>query len=139
MKASSHESSRAACVALLLALAGFIVGHARPAEPPPGVVLAADVRASLQAEADRLGREVQALMTAPGGAPALLPDVAVLWKAVDGALRLDGFQHTNEVSEARRVLDLGFDRARQLREGRADWLVQTGLVVRGFRPVRCRG
>ncbi|MEI6341729.1 MAG: prolyl oligopeptidase family serine peptidase [Verrucomicrobiota bacterium] len=133
MKARSHESSRPACVALLLALAGFIVGHARPAEPSPGVVLAADVRASLQVEADRLGREVQALMTAPGGAPALLPDVAVLWKAVDGALRLDGFQHTNEVSEARRVLDLGLDRARQLREGRADWLVQTGLVVRGFR------
>lgn len=116
---------------LSLAWVGLAV-MARPVELPPGVAIPDDVRAALRADADRLGREVRALATRPGGAPDLLPDVAVLWKAVDGALGRDGFQHTNEVSEARRVLELGFDRARQLREGRADWLTQTGLVVRGY-------
>ena len=68
----------------------------------------------------------------PQGAPPLLPDVAVLWKAVDVALGRDGFQHTNEFAEAGRVLEMGLERARQLREGRADWLTQTGMVVRGY-------
>ena len=118
-------------------LIAFVVAvHAwvpvRAIELPPGVAVPADVRAALKADADRLGREVEAMARRTQGAPELLPDVAVLWKAVHVALGPDGFQHTNEFAEARRVLEMGFDRARQLREGRADWLAQTGWVVRGY-------
>jgi dienelactone hydrolase len=89
-------------------------------------------RKELREETDRLGREVVRLFMAPGVQKELVPDVAIFYTAVNQALTFDEFQQTNDVPEARRLLAMGFDRARALGAGRPDWLTRTGLVVRGF-------
>src|SRR5207253_870346 len=69
------------------------------------------------------------------GKPALLdllPDVQVYHKAVDWALRYDEFFDVREFATARRLLQQGQERARQLREGQTPWTTATGLVVRGY-------
>ena len=89
-------------------------------------------RKELREETDRLGREVVRLFLSPGVQKELVPDVALFYTAVNQALTFDEFQQTNDVPEARRLLAMGFDRARALGAGRPDWLNRTGLVVRGF-------
>ncbi len=116
----------------LLAWMGGIAVEARPLVPPQGLEIGSEERRALRLETDRLGDELKRLKSGTGLAAEWWPDVAVLHKAVDWALRFDEFQHTNEVVQAQRILKLGLDRAAQLREGRADWLTATGRVVRGF-------
>ena len=89
-------------------------------------------QAALRGEADRLAGEMVRLTRTPAVRQDLVPDVAIFHKAVDWALRFDEFQHTNEVVEARRLLQLGFERAAALVSGRSDWLMSTGCVVRGY-------
>lgn len=101
--------------------------------PPPGIDVPAAVRVELEADCAALGREVEALHADPNKlALAFWPDVAVFHKAVDWALRWDGFHGTNQFTQARQLLALGQERARELRAGRTPWLSSTGLVVRGF-------
>jgi pimeloyl-ACP methyl ester carboxylesterase len=132
---------RLACLALI-AIVSFVV--ALPAQTPPpakrlppaGVVIPAEARAELTAGAAALRQEIDALAGALGANPrlhALLPDVEVLHKAVDWALRYDEFFDAKQIAVARRMLKLGQDRAAQLRAGSAPWLDATGLVVRGYR------
>ena len=49
------------------------------------------------------------------------------------ALRYDEFYDTKEFAVARKMLEQGRERARQLAAGEAKWTTQTGLVVRGYR------
>lgn len=105
--------------------------------PPPGAAIDPADRASLQKEADDLGRELAAAgeqwLKEPG-LLALLPDVEVLHKAVRDALAYDEFfDPAKEVPAARSLLELGRNRLDRLREGQAPWLSATGLVVRGYR------
>ena len=103
--------------------------------PPPGVKISDAARVELQAGADALAKDIEALRTSLKGKPALLdllPDVLIYHKAVDWALRHDEFYATNEVATARDLLKRGGERAQALREGRAPWLAQTGLVVRAY-------
>ncbi len=103
--------------------------------PPPGVKIADRDRAELSAGAAALAKEIESLRAAlktQSEQLALLPDVLVYHKAVDWALRHDEFFKSNEVAVARGLLKNGLDRAAALREGRAPWLTQTGLVVRGY-------
>lgn len=101
--------------------------------PPPGIAVPESVRQELAAGAAELGRQVAALRSATNPlAQDLWPDVAVLHKAVDWALRYDEFHATNQFAQARELLRLGQERAAQLANGAAPWTRQTGLVVRGF-------
>jgi predicted esterase len=109
-----------------------VMVHGAGLVPPTGLVIPMEDRQALRLAADRLAEELEGLRSGNAMGKAWWPDVAVFLKAVDWALRFDEFQHTNEVAEARRILDVGFARAASLREGRADWLTATGRVVRGF-------
>ena len=133
---------RLACLALL-AIVSFVVALQAQTPPPPakrlppaGVAIPAEARAELTAGAAALRREIDVLAGTLGSNAklhALLPDVEVLHKAVDWALRYDEFFDVKQVAVARRMLKLGHERTAQLRAGHAPWLEATGLVVRGFR------
>lgn len=99
--------------------------------PPPGITFAEMDRAQLRAVTDALAQEINSLRSAKMS--ELLPDVEILHKAVDWALRYDEFYRSNEVGLARGLLKTGLERAKQLREGKPAWLSATGLVVRGYR------
>ncbi|MBL9189779.1 MAG: hypothetical protein JNK23_20020 [Opitutaceae bacterium] len=104
--------------------------------PIPGLTLTTAERAELTAGAATLGRDITALSADLAGnakLAALLPDVEVLHKAVDWALRYDELMVPKEIAFARRMLDLGRERAAQLRAGTAPWLDATGLILRGHR------
>ena len=104
--------------------------------PPAGIAIAPAVRTELTAGADALAREIamlDAALAQDSGRRHLVPDVAVLHKAVDWALRYDEFFDAKQVAVARRMLRLGHERAAQLRAGQAPWLTATGRVLRGFR------
>lgn len=127
---------------LLLVSVGFADGpkdnladQVRPV-PPPGIKIADAERAELEKGDAELGKEIEALRPALKGKPALLdllPDVQIYHKAVDWALRYDQFYKPQEVEVARDMLKRGIERAKALREGKAPWTTQTGLVARGYR------
>lgn len=106
--------------------------------PPPGIAVPEDARRELQAGADELAREVDTLRAtfaatkAKARLSAFLPDVQIYLNAVRYALKYDEFYRPDEVAIARRLLDQGRARARQLREGKTPWATATGLVVRGY-------
>jgi Prolyl oligopeptidase family len=102
--------------------------------PPPGVAIAEEARAALSSEAARLAAGIEALRDRLADQPALvhLPDVEVFHKAVDWALRYDGFHDVKQADWARAQLKAGFERLDQLAKGGTPWLEQTGLVVRGY-------
>ncbi len=103
--------------------------------PPEGIQIAPAARTELQTGADALAKEIDSLRSALKGKAALLdllPDVQIYHKAVDWALRHDEFYTTNEVATARDLLKRGGERAQALRDGKAPWLAQTGLVVRAY-------
>ena len=69
------------------------------------------------------------------GKPALLellPDVQIYHNAVRYALKHNEFFNAREVPVAKKLLQQGMERAKQLREGKAPWNTATGLVVRGY-------
>jgi pimeloyl-ACP methyl ester carboxylesterase len=133
---------RLACLALI-AIASFVVALPAQTPPPPakrlppaGIAIAPDARAELTAGAAALRQEIDAVAGALTGNPrllALLPDVEVLHKAVDWALRYDEFFDAKQIPVARRMLQLGRERAAHLRGGQAPWLEATGPVLRGYR------
>jgi hypothetical protein len=104
--------------------------------PPPGVALAPQDRAELQAGVDQLGREIESLRSELKPKAFLdryLPDVQIFYDAVRYALTYDEiFNPTNEVPSARSLLNQGLERAKLLQVGRAPWATATGLVVRGY-------
>src|SRR6185295_19082043 len=59
-------------------------------------------------------------------------DVQIIYKSVHDALKYDEFYDVKEVAVAKRHLELGTERAKALREGKAPWNIATGLVVRGY-------
>ena len=62
----------------------------------------------------------------------LLPDVQIFHQAVHFALTYNEFLFEKDIKKAKEILDEGFKRANLLLEGKAPWLNQKGLVVRGF-------
>jgi len=129
-----------ACLTVLFPIVTLIGQPATPAPlkvlPPPGIVITDVDRAGLTAGAATLHAEIQTLTRELAGDPALtlhLPDVEVLHKAVDWALRYNQFYAAKEVAFARHLLELGHERAGQLRARQAPWLSHTGTVLRGYR------
>ncbi len=103
--------------------------------PPYGIAVPEEVRAELEKGTAALGREIAELKTNLAAKPELLellPDVQIYYNAVRYALADDMFYKTNEFASAKKFLDEGEARARELRAGRAPWNTAKGLVVRGY-------
>jgi hypothetical protein len=135
---------RFVAVAALLAVASIVPADGPkdniPAEvrpiPPLGIEVPAEQRQRLTAEVAELGRRITELHKGLAKKPELLellPDVEIHHKAVDWALRYNQFYHPREFKAAEELLAEGRQRAEALRSGKAPWLAQTGLVVRGYR------
>ena len=104
----------------------------RKLNPPPGVVVPADVKAELAAGAAALGKEIEALRAALATKPALLalmPDVQIYHNAVRYALEDDIFTSTNQFNSARALLKVGSERAKQLAAGNTPWNTKAGLLA----------
>jgi dienelactone hydrolase len=65
-------------------------------------------------------------------AAELLPDVKIFHRAVHDALEYRELFNEKELPAAKKLLEQGIERARQLERGEAPWTSQTGLVVRGY-------
>lgn len=104
-------------------------------QPPAGVAITENERVSLANEAARLGTAVETARGELRGKPGLLrylPDVQVLHKAVDWALRYDEFFNPAQTAWAGEQLREGFSRLESLKKGELPWLSAHGLVVRGY-------
>ena len=132
-------------VGLVLALPAALIAdgpkdnlpdNVRRIPPLPKDPVSAEVKAELQRGADELGKEIDSLRAALKGKPALLellPDVQIFHNAVRYAVTHDEiFDARREVPFARKQLEVGMRRAKDLRDGNAPWTAQTGLVVRGY-------
>jgi hypothetical protein len=92
-------------------------------------------KAELKKGVDELGAAIEALKVSLKGKPELayLPDVQIYHNAVRYALQYDEiFEPKKEVPIAKKQLQAGMDRANALKEGKAPWTTQTGLVPRGY-------
>jgi pimeloyl-ACP methyl ester carboxylesterase len=102
--------------------------------PPAGVAIPDADRQELTTGVAALGREIETLRGTLKTNPALLallPDVQVMHKAVDWALRYDEFMDAKQVGSAKRALAEGMERAKALRTGAAPWTTATGPQIRG--------
>jgi pimeloyl-ACP methyl ester carboxylesterase len=103
--------------------------------PPPGITIPDTDRASLEEGVAALGREIDNLRDALKDKPDLLemlPDILVFYKSVHDALKYNEFYDLRQVAVAKKHLQLGMERAKSLRGGKAPWNTATGLVVRGY-------
>ncbi len=103
--------------------------------PPPGIEVSAADRAELEAGITTLGKEIADLREALKKKTALLgllPDVQIFHNAARYALQYNEFYKPEEIATAKKYLKQGSERAQALREGKAPWTTQTGLVVRGY-------
>lgn len=103
--------------------------------PPPGIEVSAADRAELEAGIAALGTEIELLRESLKKKPAqlaLLPDVQIFHNAARYALQYNEFYKPEEIATAKKQLQQGMERAAALREGKAPWATQTGLVVRGY-------
>ena len=104
--------------------------------PPPGVPIPGEARAELTVRTAELIRQTAAAARDWHAQPdrtRFLPDVEIFAKAVDWALRHDEFYDVQQVTWAREQLADGERRLAALARGETPWLLQTGLVVRGYR------
>jgi hypothetical protein len=130
-------------VAAALVIAGFAYADG-PADnnpdkvrpvPPPGIKIAEADYHELKKGVIALGKEIDELRKELAKKPALLgllPDVQIFHHAVYYALRYDEFYAESEVAVARKLLQMGRDRAGNLRKGESPWNTETGPVVRGY-------
>ena len=96
--------------------------------PAPGIAIPNKDRASFNQGAKALKAKIDAL-----GNHSLLPDVIIFHNAVRYALDDDMFYKKEDVKSAHKLLELGHERADQLKKSKHPWITATGLVVRGYR------
>ena len=105
--------------------------------PPKGVKVPDADRTALQSGADTLGKQIDGLRDSLKAQPALLallPDVLIYEKAVRSALVHDEFYNVKEFAVARKLLEQGLERARQLSIGKhpmeyGDRISRTGICL----------
>jgi dienelactone hydrolase len=125
-------------VALLAAdgPADNIADKVRRIPPLPKDPVSAEVKGELQLGVNELGMEIEKLHIGLESHPdlqALLPDVQIFHNAVRYALAHDEiFDAKKEVPIARKLLEVGMERAKAFRTKPHPWTKQTGLVVRGY-------
>lgn len=103
--------------------------------PPPGIEVPYTDRTGLLLDISTLDKEIADLRELLKSKPALLallPDVQIFRQAVWSAAHYNEFYKLEELAIARRLWQQGMERAAALREGKAPWTAQTGLVVRGY-------
>ncbi len=101
--------------------------------PPPGIKVPDEDRKVLEEGLKAIEAEVAAIRKMGGGKTLrYLPDVLIYHKAVADALKYDEFFKPTEVVTAKKMLDVGLQRAKDLAAGKTPWLTQTGVVVRGY-------
>jgi dienelactone hydrolase len=103
--------------------------------PPRGIAVSPAETQSLRAELQELQQEINSLWTSLQSRPThldLLPDVQIYEKAVRYALELNEFFDKRDIPIAHRLLQEGRQRADLLKQGKAPWTKETGLVVRGY-------
>ncbi len=133
---------RTATLLLLAAAQAFADGpkdniatEVRPV-PPLGIEVPADVRARLTESLKKLRTAIDDAAKAQAKNPQLadlLPDIEVYYKGLDWALRHNEFFKPDEFKVADEQLAEAMERAAQLKDGKAPWTKQTGLVVRGYK------
>ena len=98
--------------------------------PPKGIAIPEADRRALEAELSTLAQELKRLRERPESA-ALLPDVEIFYRAVDGAFRYGEFFKEDEFAKARQLLAIGRERARAAASGKSPWLEQPGPTALG--------
>lgn len=102
--------------------------------PPAGKPIAESDREQIQKRLDQLSVIIVNIQQSSDGvARRYLPDVIVFHKAVRFALEVGEFYKPQDVAKAHRLLDEAEKRAVSLQNGKAPWLHQSGLIVRGYR------
>ena len=101
--------------------------------PPTGVAILVADRRELEKQLGEFEMLIKQLgVKSNARVRRLLPDVQIYAKAVRWALDYNEFFNIDEVAKAKKLLDQGQQRARQLLAGTALWESATGLVVRGY-------
>jgi hypothetical protein len=104
------------------------------AVPPEGIELPAADQAALQSGLERLNAAIAELRKKDDPqTQMLLPDVEIFARAIHEGMKYREWYTPQDVTAARHVLAEGQRRADSLLNGVAPWLLQKGLVVRGFR------
>jgi len=104
--------------------------------PKLGVEVPLQDRLELTAGLGELGRQLSLLerkWARDEFRLGLVSDVEIFHRAVRSALENNEFFKTGEIKVAKDLLKEGRQRAAQLLNGEAPWLVEKGLVVRGYR------
>jgi len=99
--------------------------------PPKGIAVPEADRRALEAELSTLAQELKRLRERPESA-ALLPDVEIFYRAVDGAFRYGEFFKEDEFAKARQLLAIGRERARAAASGKSPWLEHPGPTALGY-------
>jgi alpha/beta superfamily hydrolase len=105
--------------------------------PPPGVAVPEADRTELTEGLAAFEKELAALKDSSAKigkwtVAELLPDVQIYFNAVHYALKYDEFFNVKEVAAAKTLLKQGRERAQALKDGKAPWTQETGLIVRGY-------
>jgi len=104
--------------------------------PPVGMEVPKETETELRAGLAELGGKINDLKKSLAKEPKwldLLPDVEIYHKAVSYALDYQEFHRKGEFTAAKTLLETGSKRAEDLKVRKAPWLMQKGLVVRGYR------
>ena len=123
-------SSAAMCV-VCFALFPVIAQDKDKTAPPSAVELEPLIQ-----QRDKLRSEVEALRSKPElqsrDGQGLWADVAVFEKAATWMLRFEEFPKKDYVDQLRKVLEKGMARAEQLKNGKEDWELRTGMTACGY-------
>ncbi len=100
--------------------------------PAPGVPVSEADRAELESGLKRLQDAIKPLIAKHGARSLVVADVRIYHDAIRFALQYNEFLKADEIPRAKKLLEQGLERARELSEGRTPWASQTGLLARGY-------
>jgi dienelactone hydrolase len=101
--------------------------------PPEGVEVADNDRDELGVGLLGLGKAIETLKQKKDPfIKGLLPDVQIYYKAVDYAIKYQEFFSQKNVASAKKILQEGLERAKNLADKQAPWATQKGEVMRGY-------
>ncbi len=101
--------------------------------PPQGIQLSDADKAELENGLQELTKEIE-LMSKQLKSPQLelLTDIRIYQNAIRSALTYNEIFHAKEIPNAKKLLECGLERAKQLKEGKPAWTTVPGLLPRGY-------